>query len=160
MATTYPCEIVSSADGRIPPIVYDLLEANSQTFDAGELVYSNSGAITQVADDGQTVLGIALVDATNTTTDNIEIPVQIIRPGDVVRMRLTNNGTAALSSAATLYTAYGLDGTPATATEVDVSDTSNDCVTVVKKCLDEYGSADYWVEVTFLEATLQHATGA
>lgn len=160
MATTYPCEIVASADGKIPPIVHGLLEADSQTFDAGDLVYSNSGAITVVASDGQTVLGIALKDATNVTSGNVEIPVQIIRPGDVVRMHLTSGGTAALSSTATLYTAYGLYCTAATGSECDTADTSNDCVTVVKKCLDEFGDADYWVEVTFLEATLQHATGA
>ncbi len=83
-----------SAKHGVPRIVYGNLEADSQTFKAGTPVYLNSGAVTICTDGGGMFTGIAMKDATNVSSGNIEIPVKICDIEDTLICLVTNNGTA------------------------------------------------------------------
>jgi len=64
-----------------PVNIVSALEANSQSFVAGDLLYLNSGAATIATTSQETqIFGIALKDATNVTTGNAAIPIQVICP--------------------------------------------------------------------------------
>ena len=79
---------VRGAGGEIAPI-YKFAEAASQTFKAGALVYTAAGLITAVANDGTEILGIAMEDASGTTSAAIH--VQVIRTGDLIEMRCVDD---------------------------------------------------------------------
>jgi len=60
------------------------LEANSQSFKAGDFVYLNAGAVTAITDDGtgtEVVAGMALTNGSNVTTGNTQIRIMPIYPG-------------------------------------------------------------------------------
>ena len=65
------------------------LEANSQTFTAGHFVYANSGAITKADSDTKT-LGLAAKAATEVTSGNIQIPVIVVLPGDLILIQVSS----------------------------------------------------------------------
>ena len=90
--------IVETASGGLPQLEV-LPEAAGQTYKAGQLVYSNAGAITAVASDPTYVLGIAQTDASGTTSADAEI--QIVQPHDLIEVWYTG-GTPSV------YKAYGL----------------------------------------------------
>ena len=104
-------QIASTQGGFAPILLHGLLEANSQSFTTGEIVYSNSGAITVISGTpftAATVMGIAQAAGTNVTSGNTEIQVKMFFPWDVWRIKLINNGTAAYASSFSVGTAYGL----------------------------------------------------
>lgn len=78
-AKTWPIlktgQLIKTLNGCEPRTISYLKEANSQTFKTGDLVYSNSGAITVCGANPSTILGIAKCDATNVTSGNKIIPV-------------------------------------------------------------------------------------
>ena len=77
----------------VPEILHGWYEANSQTMYAGEFCMSSVSASTIIpATTGDVeILGIALRAATNVTSGNVEIPVQLIDQDDEIYMRVTNN---------------------------------------------------------------------
>ena len=153
--------VVNSGGDMLPEMIHSLLEANSQTFKKGQLVYSNAGAITAVDSTSiaaAVVLGVAQKDATNVTSGNIAIPVQLIKPSDIVRMHISSSGTAALSSNCTVGKAYGLDVTSNVCT-VNYSDPTYATVVFVGHCLDAAAGYTYEGLFRFLPASCQIQTG-
>ena len=53
---------VQATSGKVPQILHSYLEANSQSFKAGQFVYSNAGAITVSADGDVPVLAVEVVE--------------------------------------------------------------------------------------------------
>lgn len=76
-------------------LVLPYTEADSETFVEGDLVLINAGGDISLATAGGTnqILGIAKADATNVTTLNARIPVQIIRPTDLFRANFASGTT-------------------------------------------------------------------
>lgn len=147
--------IVTVANGGVPEI-REYPEADSQTFDAGQLVYLASGSVTEVAANGQVVLGIALAAGTNVTSSNPDVPVMIINPGDIVEIEST-------TTAGVVGTNYALvvdtSGTP-DVTQLDVSDTTNDAVVLLKQLADRNGTTITRSLVRFNPSVLQSQNGA
>ena len=127
-------------------IMYGSLEANSQTFKAGALVYSNGGAITVAAVGDVPFLGIAMKDATNVTSDNIEIPVMLITGDNIVRM-MVQDGSDALEAADTTCvagTAYDFEvDTTDSYFAIDSSDTTNPKMVFLEPVNDVNGASTY-----------------
>lgn len=100
--------------GQAPQIMYGCLEANSQSFKAGSLVYLNSGAVTAAAEGGP-ILGIAMKDATNVSSDNIEIPVMIIPLGAELQINVANGSGVyeAANTTCVIGGTYDIDNTTA-----------------------------------------------
>lgn len=132
-------------------------EAASQSFTIGELVYLASGAVTACATDTAQILGIALSAASGTT--GTDIPVEIIRPDDIVRIRCTNNGTDTTCENLVRGVGYGLY-VASNVAYVDKNDTTNDRFDVVRWETDAGGSYTYWAYCTIPATVLQYATGA
>jgi len=128
----------------IPQIVSDELEANSQTFKAGELVYFNSGAVT-VATASTVIGGIALADATNVSASNATIPVQIVSPDDEIFMRCASDASGTLALATTFKTGqdYAVDAT-SNLWYANSNDTSAGNVTFIAPVYDASGASTYW----------------
>jgi len=143
--------ILEYAGGYTNRIRYGANEANSQTFKAGQFVYLNSGAVTVSATDAANSCGIAMKDATNVTSGNIEIPYEEVYPGDVIAIRVTNNGTDALASTLTRGTLYGLYVASNTC-YLDANDTSNDRFAFID-ILDvgDGKAASYWAVARVLD---------
>jgi hypothetical protein len=127
-----PCEFVSSPYGYNPPAeivnpstMATFKEANSQEFKAGDMVYLNAGAVTQILTAGTgAIAGFALNDATNVTTGNAGIRVQPVYPGLVYAMNVwssTESGTDAESVGLLVGGIYNL--MQFTVTETDGSTT-------------------------------------
>lgn len=114
--------------GKVREIKWGALEADSQSFYAGQPVYLNAGAVTAVASDTATHLaGIALKDATNVTSDNIEIPILPFYPEDLWIIQTTSGGTAALPTTATIGTMYAFY-VASNIAYMDIADTGNDAM--------------------------------
>jgi len=110
----------------VPTIEYGHLEANSQTFKAGNFVYLNSGAVTLSADGDVPVYGIALKDATNVTSGNIEIPIQVIDTGDTVSITVASGDTPQpCNTTCAVLTAYDLNAGTTITSMIDSSDTTH-----------------------------------
>lgn len=141
---TYPVEIISTGGDVIPERWTGLLEANSQSFDAGQLVYLDSGAVTAVASTGVDVLGIAELDATNVTSGNVAIPITVVKPDYLLKVRCTNNGTACTSESFVRGESYGIYTTNATATYADLNNTTNDALVFVNHWKTPDGDYTNW----------------
>lgn len=80
-------------------LVLSFFEADSQSFVNGDLVKLDAGGNLVVMDDppgaADILLGIAQGAATNVTSGNTRIPVQLIRPSDVFIMKLDAASTFA-----------------------------------------------------------------
>jgi len=129
----------------VPEVVYGLLEADSQSFKAGELVYLSSGAVTVYAGRDAPVFGIALKDGTNVTSGNTEIPVALIRPDDMVLIQV-EDGSGNLEASNTTCvpgTAYDII-VSSNHHRIDSSDTTNPAFVFVGEVLDATGAATYW----------------
>lgn len=137
---------LQATSGKIPQIIYGNLEANSQSFKAGQFVYANSGAITVSADGDVPVLGIALADATNVSTGNVAIPVQVIGPDDEVLIQVCSaSGTLeAANTTCKVGIAYDLQTVSTNLHYIDSSDTTNMKFVFLGPVNDAAGSATYW----------------
>lgn len=136
---------VQATSGKIPQIVHGLLEANSQTFKAGQFVYSNAGAITVSADGDVPVLGIALADATNVTSGNATIPVMVLGPDDEVLIQVSSGGTLeAADTTCAVGTAYDLETVSTNLHYIDSADTTNMKFVFLGAVKDSAGSSTYW----------------
>ena len=145
MATycTYPGEIVSTGADSCPSRVEGNLEANSQQFKVGELVYLNSGAVTACADDTVLIMGIAEEAGTNVSSGNIAIPISVIKPGYLVKLPVINNATACTTENFVKGLSYGFNVTVGTASYVDLSEVTTTCATFMRHCQKPNG--DYTI---------------
>ncbi len=98
------------------PEVVEVSEADSQSFKANDLVQVSAGTVKIAADSA--ISGVAQKAATNVTTGNITIPVQIITP-DSIWIAAADTTTAATQ----VGEDYGLNYT-AGSQSVDIGDTT------------------------------------
>ena len=137
------------APGRVGEILHGYKEAGSQSFKAGQFVYLNSGAVTVSADGDVPVMGIALADATNTSSASalIEIPVQIIGPEDRVLIQVSTGGTLeAANTTCKPGIGYDLETVSTNLHYIDSADTTNMKFVFVRPIKDSAGSVTYWGE--------------
>lgn len=130
------------------PNVVEAPEADSQTFVANDLVKITAGTVA-IATDGS-ISGVAQKAATNVTTGNATIPVQIITPDSVWIME-------ADAATATTYVGenYGLNYT-AGSMSVDIGDTTTTQVRIEKiDSRDGAGVSPYRVHVRFEASSLK-----
>jgi hypothetical protein len=115
--------------GEVPAITYGHLEANSQTFVKGNFVYLNSGAVTLYPGGDLPLYGIAMRDATNVTSGNVEIPIQVITPDDVVSITVATSTDVpeAANTTCAVMTAYDTNAGTTITSMIDSSDTGNAC---------------------------------
>jgi len=107
-----------------PVRIIDALEASSQSFVAGDLVYLSSGAATLVTND-LTIMGVALKASTNTTTGHATIPVQVITPETLFVAEVdTTSATTQVGED------YGLNTATTDCHAVDIGDTTTTCVRI------------------------------
>ena len=136
----------------VRPIVYGFTEANSQSFYAGQLVVFSSGVAAAASDTTTGLLGIALKDATNVTSDNIEIPFYPIYSDDDWIIQTTTGGTAKASSDFTQGTKYALY-VASNVAYLDYADTSNDSAVFIEPIYRaSLTTGIYWAHVRFLAA--------
>lgn len=145
MATSFdPRNPLITTHGGIPQITSGGLEANSQSFKAGELVYFASGAVT-VCTASTVIGGVALADATNVSASNAAIAVQIVEPQDEILIRCASDasGTLALASTFSRGQDYAVDAT-SNLWYANSADTSAGNVTFIAPVYDAAGNSTYW----------------
>lgn len=137
---------VQATSGKVPQILHGYLEANSQSFKAGQFVYVNSGAVTVSADGDVPVMGIALADATNVSASNATIPVQVLGPDDEVLIQVCTSAGALEAANTTCKPgkAYDLQTVSTNLHYIDSSDTTNPKFIFLGPVYDAAGSATYW----------------
>lgn len=132
---------IVTRDGGIPEI-FSFKEEASQTFKAGTPVKLDGGEV-EIATDGTVgFLGIAQEDASG-TADTL-ISVQVVRPGDRVIARVTNNGTDALPTTLTQGMAYGWYIDSDSVFYVDANDATTHILYYNGPVYDSAGSSTYW----------------
>lgn len=151
---------LQSQGSNIPEIVYGILEANSQSFKAGQIVYLTSNAATIMPDSsgGNTpVLGIAQKDATNVSTGNIEIPIAIIDSNyDILIQVATDGGVLeAANTTCVPMTSYDLQRVSTNLDYINSGDTGNPSFMFVSEVLLADGSASTWGKFRLLAAENQ-----
>jgi len=137
---------VQATSGKIPQILHGYLEANSQTFKAGQFVYLTSGTVTVSADGDVPVMGIALADATNVTSLNATIPVQVLGPDDEVLIQVCTSAGVLEAANTTCVPgiAYDLQTVDTNLHYIDSSDTTNPKFIFLGPVRDASGTATYW----------------
>ena len=137
---------VQGTSGKVGQILHGYLEANSQSFKAGQFVYINSGAVTVTADGATPVMGIALADATNVSTGNATIPVQVLGLDDEVLIQVCNVSGSLQASNTTCKPGIGYDlQTVSTNLHyIDSSDVTNMKFVFLGPVYDATGTATYW----------------
>jgi len=138
-------------------LIHTYPEAASQSFKKGQFVYLASGAVTVVATDGTTIMGIALDDATGTTGSDIH--VQIVQPDDVVRIRCRNATSDVTCDNLALGTTYGLV-VASNVVYIDKADTTNKALAVERYETDAAGSYTYWIYARVLPTVAQVGVGS
>jgi hypothetical protein len=141
---------IQGASGKVGQILHGNLEADSQTFKAGQFVYVHaSGGITVSADGDLPVMGIALADGTNESSasvTNATIPVQLIGPDDEVLIQVCS-ASGSLEASNTVCTpgiAYDLQTVSTNLHYIDSSDTSNQKFVYSGPINDAAGAVTYW----------------
>lgn len=134
-------------------------EANSQTFVFGDLVYTNSGALTECGTDPSLILGVALAPGTNVTSGNTSIPVLVLTDDTEVAMNVyhATAASATFSDDSGLNTAYEIHTPSAGVWSIDIAATSNTRVHITEY-LDKKGDLYMRCWVKFMNATLQAET--
>jgi hypothetical protein len=147
---------VGNTNGVATQVLTTAKEANSQTFKKGQFVtFDGAGAIkaldagafvTAGTDDSidisdhvsvtaatteEKILGLALKDATNVTSGNIVIPVQLLRAGDILEGNLVTgvDGT----SLGTIALAANQLGDPVSCVQADTTDAYHFSTTVAEE---------------------------
>lgn len=106
------------------PNIVEVLEIDSASFAANELVTLSGGYATIAADDG--IFGVAMKASTNVTTGNITIPIQVIAPDQIWIMQ------ADTTTAVTMVGEdYGLNWTTGSQA-VDLGDTTTPQIRIEK----------------------------
>lgn len=135
-----------------------LVEAATQSYKAGELVYKDGTNDVKVCGaDPTKILGMAAADASGTT--GTAVKVNVIQEGDLVRMQVSGDGAARSTSAdVEEYTLYGIVNI-SNVWHVDVSDTTNTRVMVVQKAQDVAENNQSYCYVRFIPEYLQFTPG-
>jgi hypothetical protein len=130
-------------NGSIPYVQYGILEADSQSFKAGHFVYLVSGAATLYPGGDLPLYGIALKDATTVSTGNIEIPIQVIVPGDLVAINVATSADVLQAANTTCVPGVSYDTNTGASypSYIDSSDTTNPCFRFLGELNDSTGSA-------------------
>jgi len=152
-------EVVNTGGDDAGELKFDMKEANSQSFKKGQFVYLNAGAVTACATNGQSIFGIAQVDATNVSSGNIEIPIAILKPDYRFKARFTNAGTDTLNSSATPGLHYDIY-VASNICYVDLATATAEAVVYDEPILNPDGSATYWGIFHLLNAASQYAVGS
>ena len=141
----------------IPQILHGNLEANSQTFKAGHLVYLNAGAVTYYPGGDVPIAGIALADATNVTSLNAVIPVMVIGPNDEVLIQVATvaDVVQAANTTCVVNVAYDTNGDVTKPSYVDSSDTTNPCLVFLGSVKDGAGAVTTWGRFRLMGAETQ-----
>jgi len=163
MAFTNNPRIGKSHDGGSPEIRYGWYESNTQSFKAGQFVVlagdATTGGVAVCASNAVLVMGIAMKDATNVSSGNIEIPVMIVYPSDELIMKCTATATAKLSNLFYPGKKYGIY----VASNVVYADYDNtasyDCVEFIEPIYDADGDATYWGKFKLIPAAAQIGIG-
>lgn len=132
-----------------PVRIIEALEASSQTFAAGDLVYLNAGVVTLCTDD-QNIMGIALKPSTTVTSAWTTIPVQVITPEALFVAQVDT--TSALTQ---VGEDYGLNTATTQCHAVDIGDTTTTCVRVERLDPRDGASATGRVIIRFNTVSLQ-----
>lgn len=141
-------------DGTAPRII-SVLEADSQSFSVGDLVYiydsaSPAYSLTECGADPGTILGIALKDSTNVTTGNIMIPVVVLDEHTEFSMSLYH-ATASSATFSDLtkigYASYGIAQNAAGKWVVDIADASNSRVVITDYPVENEKLGDIYMQV-------------
>lgn len=135
--------IIYPQSGSVPFVQYGVLEANSQSFKAGHFVYLASAALTLYPGGDLPLYGIALKDATNVSSGNIEIPVQTIVPGDHVSITVATSADVpqAANTTCAVGTSYDTNAASSYPSYIDSSDTTNPCFRFMGEINDSAGAA-------------------
>lgn len=141
----------------VPQIIHGNLEADSQTFKAGHLVYLNAGAVTYYPGGDLPVMGRALADATNVTSGNVEIPIEVIGPNDEVLIQVATSADVVETSNTTCVVgvAYDTNADVTVPSYVDSSDTTNPCFVFLGPVYDTSGDATTWGRFRLMSAETQ-----
>ena len=129
--------------GKIPEIM-SFPEKATQSFKAGTPVKLTTTAGTvEIATDGTTgFLGIAMEDASGTTSAALK--VQVCRPETRIIARVTNNGTDALPTTLTQGVAYDWYIDADSVFYVDAAATDGPVVIYEQPVYDATGTSTYW----------------
>lgn len=141
---------VATADGsNSPKIIHGYLEANSQSFKAGEPVAFSGATVIAGAGGDVPIAGIAMKSATNVTSGNIEIPVQVINPSDEVYIQVSTGGTLqAADTTCTPGLAYDIIiDSGSEFWTLDSADTTNPKFVFQEPIKDVNGTSTYWAKV-------------
>jgi hypothetical protein len=129
----------------VPQITSRYLEANSQSFKAGEFVYAVSSAITVTTAGDKPILGIALADGTSVSSGNVTIPVAIINQDDDVYIQVAASGGTVEAANTTCEAGVAYDVQVASNHwTINSSDTTNPKFVFIEALLDANGDATYW----------------
>jgi hypothetical protein len=132
---------IISVEGNAAPI-FKFKEEASQSFKAGTPVKLDGGEV-EIGTDGTVgFLGIAMEDASG-TADTL-ISVQVVRPGDRVIARVSNNGTAAKPTTLTQGMAYGWHIDADSVFTVDSADATTHILYYNAPLYDATGTSTYW----------------
>ena len=157
MAFSTNPRILTCVGGGVPPII-EILEADSQSFLAGQLVYdagtAAGGAATVVASDGVQIMGIAQKAATNVTSAHTTIPIEVIQPGDRVAIQCYDTSDGAVKAAENFLRgkAYGLIVTGNVA-YADFDEVTADAVVFIEPL--DATNKPYWGIFQFISSVLQ-----
>ena len=131
--------------GRVTEITDAYLEANSQSFLAGELVYFNAGAVTETAAGDKPIAGRALADATSVSSGNITIPVELINIDDDVYIQVAASGGAVEAADTTCVPGVAYDVQLASNHwTLNSSDTTNPKFVFIEAIKDATGASTVW----------------
>ena len=141
------------------PVIRWYTEADSQSFVVGDLVYTNSGALTECGADPALILGVALADATNVTSGNASLPVLVLTNNTEVSMNVyhATEASATFSDDSGLNTAYEINTPAAGIWTIDIAATSSTRVHITEY-MDAKGDLYMRCWVAFMGATLQAET--
>ena len=129
----------------VPQITSRYSEGNSQSFKAGELVYFSSGAVTVAAVGDVPVAGIAMTDATNVSTGNITIPVQLLGPDDEIYIKVQDGSGSGEAANTTCVPGVAYDFNVASNLwAIDSADTTNPKLVFIEGLFDSTGTVTQW----------------
>ena len=131
----------------IPRILHGNLEANSQSFKAGHLVFIHTdGLVTYYTDADVPIAGIALADATTVSSGKIEIPILAVEVGSELVMQVATSADVVetCNTTCVVGVAYDTNASVAVPSYVDSSDTTNPCLVFLGPAYDATGAADNW----------------
>lgn len=148
----------------MPQVSQTHLEANSQSFLAGEPVYLNAGAVTESAEGASRLIwGIALTDATNVTSSNAAIAVEMIGPDTEIQALVSSDGTLANIEAADTTCSPGVKYDLVLSSGiwlVDSADVTNQTVTFVDAIYGADGTATTRGRFRLIESVRQTGLGS